>query len=109
MTVARNAKVSIHHFLRSFAMSTRIRDPGRHPPRGGVLNLIYHSRTLEIRKFLVVRMLSQSVKPVLMAFKLSRRHKENSMKALVLSEYKKLDIVDVSKPQPGEDDLLIRV
>ena len=31
------------------------------------------------------------------------------MKALVLSEYKKLDLVDMQKPQPGEDDLLIRV
>jgi L-iditol 2-dehydrogenase len=31
------------------------------------------------------------------------------MKALVLSEYKKLDLVDMQKPQPGEDELLIRV
>ena len=31
------------------------------------------------------------------------------MKALVLSEYKKLDYVDMEKPHPGEDDLLIRV
>ena len=31
------------------------------------------------------------------------------MKALVLSEYKKLDLVDMPKPQPGDDDLLIRV
>ena len=31
------------------------------------------------------------------------------MKALVLSEYKKLDIVDMQKPLPGDDDLLIRV
>jgi len=31
------------------------------------------------------------------------------MKALVLSEYKKLDIVDMPKPLPGDDDLLIRV
>lgn len=31
------------------------------------------------------------------------------MKALVLSEYKKLDLVDMQKPQPGDDDLLIRV
>jgi L-iditol 2-dehydrogenase len=32
-----------------------------------------------------------------------------SMKALVLSEYKQLDLVDMAKPQPAEDDLLIRV
>ena len=31
------------------------------------------------------------------------------MKALVLSKYKQLDLVDMAKPQPGEDDLLIRV
>src|ERR1035441_5882520 len=31
------------------------------------------------------------------------------MRALVLSEYKQLDLVDMAKPQPGEDDLLIRV
>jgi L-iditol 2-dehydrogenase len=31
------------------------------------------------------------------------------MKALVLSEYKKLDLVDMQKPQSGDDDLLIRV
>ena len=31
------------------------------------------------------------------------------MKALILSEYKKLDLVDMQKPQPGDDDLLIRV
>jgi L-iditol 2-dehydrogenase len=31
------------------------------------------------------------------------------MKALVLSEYKQLDIVDMAKPQPGEHDLLIHV
>ena len=31
------------------------------------------------------------------------------MKALVLSEYKRLDLVDMAKPKPGEDDLLIRV
>lgn len=31
------------------------------------------------------------------------------MKALVLSEYKKLDFVDMQKPQPGDNDLLIRV
>jgi L-iditol 2-dehydrogenase len=31
------------------------------------------------------------------------------MKALVLSEYKQLDLVDMAKPQPGDDDLLIRV
>jgi L-iditol 2-dehydrogenase len=31
------------------------------------------------------------------------------MKALVLSEYKKLDLVDMPKPQPGDHDLLIRV
>jgi len=31
------------------------------------------------------------------------------MKALILSEYEKLDLVDMQKPQPGEDDLLIRV
>lgn len=31
------------------------------------------------------------------------------MRALVLSEYKQLDLVDMPKPQPGEEDLLIRV
>jgi len=31
------------------------------------------------------------------------------MKALVLSEYKKLELVDMQKPQPGDGDLLIRV
>ncbi len=31
------------------------------------------------------------------------------MKALILSEYKKLDIVDLEEPKPSEDDLLIRV
>jgi L-iditol 2-dehydrogenase len=31
------------------------------------------------------------------------------MKALVLSQYNKLDLVDMAKPQPGGDDLLIRV
>jgi len=31
------------------------------------------------------------------------------MKALILSEYKKLDLVDMQKPQPGDDELLIRV
>ena len=31
------------------------------------------------------------------------------MKALVLSEYKQLDLVDMAKPQPGEDEVLIRV
>lgn len=31
------------------------------------------------------------------------------MRALVLSEYKQLELVDIPKPQPGEDDLLIRV
>ena len=31
------------------------------------------------------------------------------MRALVLSEYKKLDLVDMPKPEPAEDDLLIRV
>jgi Zn-dependent alcohol dehydrogenase len=31
------------------------------------------------------------------------------MKALLLSEYKKLDVVDMQRPQPGDDDLLIRV
>jgi L-iditol 2-dehydrogenase len=31
------------------------------------------------------------------------------MKALLLSEYKKLDIVDLPAPQPDEDELLIRV
>jgi L-iditol 2-dehydrogenase len=31
------------------------------------------------------------------------------MKALVLSEYMQLDLVDIAKPQPAEDDLLIRV
>ena len=31
------------------------------------------------------------------------------MKALILSEYKKLDLVEMQKPQPGDDDLLIRV
>lgn len=31
------------------------------------------------------------------------------MKALVLSEYKKLDLIDLAKPQPSEDELLIRI
>lgn len=31
------------------------------------------------------------------------------MKALVLSEYKKLDLVDMPEPRPGEDELLIRI
>jgi L-iditol 2-dehydrogenase len=31
------------------------------------------------------------------------------MKALVLSQYKELDLVDMQTPQPGDDDLLIRV
>jgi L-iditol 2-dehydrogenase len=31
------------------------------------------------------------------------------MKALLLSEYKKLDIVDLPAPQPAEDELLIRI
>src|ERR1700722_2637470 len=31
------------------------------------------------------------------------------MKALLLSEYKKLDIVDLPTPQPAEDELLIRI
>src|SRR5271166_1892793 len=31
------------------------------------------------------------------------------MKALLLSEYKKLDIVDLPTPLPAEDELLIRV
>lgn len=31
------------------------------------------------------------------------------MKALVLSEYKKLDLVDVDRPRPDSEDLLIRV
>ncbi len=31
------------------------------------------------------------------------------MKALILSEYKKLDLIDMQKPRPGDDDLLIRV
>jgi len=31
------------------------------------------------------------------------------MKALLLSEYKKLELVDMQDPQPGDDDLLIRV
>ncbi len=31
------------------------------------------------------------------------------MKALILSEYKKLDLIEMQKPQPGDDDLLIRV
>ncbi len=31
------------------------------------------------------------------------------MKALILSEYKKLDLVEMQKPQVGEEDLLIRV
>jgi L-iditol 2-dehydrogenase len=31
------------------------------------------------------------------------------MKALVLSEYKKLDVVDMAKPQPGEEELLIQI
>jgi L-iditol 2-dehydrogenase len=33
----------------------------------------------------------------------------DSMKALLLSEYKKLDIVDLPAPRPQEDELLIRV
>ena len=31
------------------------------------------------------------------------------MKALLLSEYKTLDIVDLPAPQPAEDELLIRI
>ena len=31
------------------------------------------------------------------------------MKALVLSEYKKLELVEMQKPRPGDDELLIRV
>jgi L-iditol 2-dehydrogenase len=31
------------------------------------------------------------------------------MKALVLSEYKRLDLVDMPEPRPGEDELLIRI
>jgi L-iditol 2-dehydrogenase len=31
------------------------------------------------------------------------------MKALVLSDYKQLDIVDMAKPQPADDELLIRI
>lgn len=31
------------------------------------------------------------------------------MKALVLSEYKQLDVVDIAKPQPAADELLIRI
>jgi len=31
------------------------------------------------------------------------------MKALVLSAYKQLDVVDMARPQPGEDELLIRI
>ena len=31
------------------------------------------------------------------------------MKALVLSEYKKLDLIDLAKPQPGEEELLIKI
>src|SRR3984885_14417504 len=31
------------------------------------------------------------------------------MKALVLSEYKQLDVVDMAKPQPGDDELLIQI
>ena len=31
------------------------------------------------------------------------------MKALVLSEYKKLDLVEVAKPQPSEEELLIKI
>ncbi len=31
------------------------------------------------------------------------------MKALILSEYQKLELVEMQKPQPGDDDLLIRV
>lgn len=31
------------------------------------------------------------------------------MKALVLSEYKKLDLVDMERPRPAEDELLIRI
>jgi L-iditol 2-dehydrogenase len=31
------------------------------------------------------------------------------MKALILSEYKRLDVVDMPEPRPGEDELLIRI
>ena len=31
------------------------------------------------------------------------------MKALILSGYKQLDIVDIAKPQPADDELLIRI
>ena len=31
------------------------------------------------------------------------------MKALVLTEYKQLDMVDVDRPQTGAEDLLIRI
>src|SRR6202051_1468522 len=31
------------------------------------------------------------------------------MKALVLSEYKQLDLVDIAKPKPAADELLIRI
>jgi L-iditol 2-dehydrogenase len=31
------------------------------------------------------------------------------MKALILSDYKQLDIVDMAKPQPADDELLIRI
>lgn len=31
------------------------------------------------------------------------------MKALLLSEYKKLELVDLPKPKPGDDELLIRI
>ncbi len=31
------------------------------------------------------------------------------MKALMLSEYKKLDLVDIERPRPAEDELLIRI
>src|ERR1700733_14310367 len=42
-------------------------------------------------------------------FRLRRARQGESMKALVLSEYKKLDVVDMQKPQPCEDELLICV
>src|ERR1700733_5304824 len=44
-----------------------------------------------------------------LCFGLRPARQGESMKALVLSEYKKLDLVDMQKPQPGEDELLIRV
>jgi threonine dehydrogenase-like Zn-dependent dehydrogenase len=34
---------------------------------------------------------------------------KNSMKALLLSQYKQLDIVDVPVPPPGLDEVLVRV